>query len=223
MARLQRNDLAREFSDVVQQEIKNHNDSLLATNVLLNEFKKQMVQLTAVHEFQEQQSAAKFLDLGSYLVMIEESLQNSIKDLQRQINDKEAETKANLISMHKSFDERETYYMTVEGFQKFKEQIDAWSANIQRSFTLQQDMMRQHTTKIIEETKSGIDFVRSALEKKILEEAQARKDQDKTIDRFAIGFDGLQVEIERLKKRNFVVEKNIEKLYILIERLKVGT
>ncbi len=35
---LKRKDLAKEFSLIVQQEIKNHNDQLLATNIALNKF-----------------------------------------------------------------------------------------------------------------------------------------------------------------------------------------
>ena len=45
MARLQRKDLAKEFEDIVKQEIKNHNDSIASTNEAINEMRQQIKDL----------------------------------------------------------------------------------------------------------------------------------------------------------------------------------
>jgi alpha-D-ribose 1-methylphosphonate 5-triphosphate diphosphatase PhnM len=220
MARLQKKDLAKEFSDLVQQEVKNHNDSMLATNQALNEMRQKL------EEFKEncEIKSAAFqntcsLQLGAFGVL-RDRFEQSMAKLQREVNDHEKQRRVDLISLRKSFEDRETYYMTITGFDQFNVKMDQWTANIQRAFNVQQDSSRQQTDRICEETRNAIEILRKAVQKSIDEEIAERKEQDVTLDHFAVNFAGMQREIEIVKKRCFIIEKNIENLYTQIERVK---
>lgn len=220
MSRLQRSDLAKEFSEIVKQEIINHNDSILATNIALNEIRNAL-------EIAQHFSATerlKFNDMfqshQTSLNIIAEEFKSRIAKLHRESNDRSAQFISDLTSIRKSFDDRSTYFMTIEGFDQFNKKIDQWTANIQRAFQTQQDMTRQQTDKITNDTKLAIEILRDVVQKSIGEEVQERKKQDVTLDHFAVNFAGMQREIEVLKKRCFIIEKNVEHIYTLIERLK---
>ena len=85
---------------------------------------------------------------------------------------------------------------------------------------MQNDVLRQRCEKISDETKQSIEMVLAIVQKRIDEGIQNRKEQDVTLDHFAINFSGMQQEIEKAKKRCFIIEKNIENIYTQIERLK---
>jgi len=222
MARLQRNDLAREFSDVVQQEVKNHNDSILATNIALNEMQKQLDDFKKSLEKSDMKFGAQFIEHGTMVQWIEEKFQSLISQLQRDLNDKAALIRNELISMNQAFKDRESYFMPIDGFDQFKAKIEQWSANIHRAFAVQKDTISQETRRIAEDTRLAIEVVRKAIEKSIAQEIEDRKEQDTTLDHFSVNFEGMKTEIERLKKRSFIIEKNIENLYTQIERLKAA-
>jgi hypothetical protein len=220
MPRLERSNLAKEFSDVVKQEIKNHNDSILATNVSLNEMRNSLEIAQHFSSTEHLKFNAMFIAHQTALNIISEEFKSKIAKLQRESNDRSAQAKADLASVRKAFDDRLTYFMTIDGFDYFSKKIDQWSANIQRSFEVQNDVMRQRCDRILDETKQAIEILRGAVQKSIDQEIEDRKDQDVTLDHFAVNFAGMQQEIEKTKKRCFIIEKNIENLYTQIERLK---
>ena len=220
MARLQKKDLANEFSDIVKQEIKNHNDSILATNVAINEIVENIRELKTTsdkkREILHNNLAAHIADF----YILQDKIENDIKTLKREYNDFSLDNKKNLILIKKSLDDRETYYVTVVGFDQFKQKIEQWAANLQRAFQVQQDSFRQRIDKLIESSCSAIESARKSLQKNIDSETESRRQQDQTLDHFAVNFSGLQKEIEVLKKRCFVIEKNNENIYTQIDRLK---
>lgn len=220
MPRLQRSDLAKEFSDLVKQEITNHNDSILATNISLNGMRNDLEDMKAMASLESREVFKNFREYESAIEILKDDFQAHINRLQRDFNDKSAQSKSDLASIRKAFDDRSTYFMTIDGFAEFKQKIDQWTANIQRSFEVQNDTTRQRCEKISDETKQAIEILRVAVQKSIDQEIEDRKDQDVTLDHFAVNFAGMQQEIEKTKKRCFIIEKNIENLYTQIERVK---
>jgi malonyl CoA-acyl carrier protein transacylase len=220
MPRLQRSDLAKEFSDLVKQEIKNHNDTILASAVKINGMVQQLEDMGKASDKNHQTYKNAFLGQKISLEHLEAKFDELIAKMQREHHDVSQQTKLDMKSIMKSFDDRSTYFMTIDGFDGFKKKIDHWSANIQRSFEVQNDVLRQRCEKISDETKQAIEILRAAVQKSIDQEIEDRKDQDVTLDHFAVNFAGMQQEIEKTKKRCFIIEKNIENLYTQIERLK---
>lgn len=220
MARLQRSDLAKEFSDLVKQEIKNHNDSILATNVSLNSMRNDLEDMKAMSQIEAHEVNRYFRGYDDSLAIIKEAFESSVQKLQRDFNDRTAQSKSDLGLLRKFFEDRSTYFMTTDGFDQFSKKIDQWTANIQRSFQVQNDVLRNRCNQISDQTQQAIEIHRSAVQKSIDQEIEDRKKQDVTLDHFAVNFSGMQQEIEKVKKRCFIIEKNIENLYTQIERLK---
>jgi hypothetical protein len=222
MAQLQRKDLAKEFSLIVQQEIKNHNDLLLATNMSLDEFRRQLLEMKAKYDKESRDIDADISLYSNALINLEDSLKGAIQAIQRDVNDSALLNKEQLKALRKSLDDRESYFLTLEGFETFKKKIDQWVANIERAFNQQKDVYSQEISKISEKLQNLIDLTRISLEKSIQKESEERLKQEKTLDIFAINFDSLKREIEIIKKRCFIIEKNVENIYTQIERSKAA-
>jgi hypothetical protein len=222
MAQLQRKDLAKEFSQLVQQEIKNHNDLLLGTNMSLDEFRRQLLEMKAKFDKASRDIDADISLYSNALINLEDSLKGTIQAIQRDVNDSSLLNKEQLKSLRKSLDDRESYFLTLGGFESFKQKIDQWVANIERAFNQQKDAYSQEISKISEKLQNLIDLTRISLEKSIQKESDERLKQEKTFDIFALNFESLKREIEIIKKRCFIIEKNVENIYTQIERSKAA-
>ena len=221
MARLQKKELAQEFSLLVQQEIKNHNDSLLASNMAIDDFRRQLLDLKTQYEKLTNSVRADISTQSTDLTNLEDSINEALKAVIRDLNDSTALSKRQVESLCRSIGSRESYFLTLQGFEEFKEKIAQWVANIDRLFFQQKDAYSQEISKISEKLQNSIEISRSSVEKSINEEKEAREKQEKTFDIFALNFEGLKRENEVLKKRCFIIEKNIENIYTQIERSKV--
>lgn len=222
MAKLQKKDLAKEFSDIVQQEIKNHNDLLLASNMAIDDMRRK---LDEVKVQSEKRIAALKTDLAmqtSSLDVVKEFVMGELSKFQRKIDDSLIGNKDDLNKVRKAMIDREEYFLTINGFEQFKLKIDEWMANIKRAFSVQKDTLCQDAKKIGQEAQCAIDSIEKSLKASIEKEADARREQDKQLDLFALNFDGVKREIEIVKKRCFIIEKNIENIYTQIEKLKVN-
>ena len=221
MARLQKKDLAQEFSQIVQQEIKNHNDSLLASNMAIDDFRRQLSDLKSEYEKLSNSVRADISIQSNSLTGLEDSINAALRAVIRDLNDSTALNKRQVESLCRSIGGRESYFLTLQGFEEFKEKIAQWVANIDRLFFQQKDAYSQEISKITEKMQISIENSRNILEKSIKEEKEAREKQKKTFDIFALNFEGHTRETEVLKKRCFIIEKNIENIYTQIERSKV--
>ena len=112
---MQRKDLAKEFSLLVQQEMKNHADAVLASNMAIDEFRRK------IDEFKEE-SGKRMADVFSRLLAYNGALDelqgkvaSSVYDCTRRIADLSKSNEANLKSILRSMDERESYFLTLEG------------------------------------------------------------------------------------------------------------
>ena len=222
MARLQRKDLAQEFSQVVQQEIKNHNDAVLASNSAIEEFRRQISDLKSEYKKLSISIGADNSTHANSLKNLEDALNNDISRLQRSINDSSEFQRSKLYALREAIESRESYFLTLQGFEEFKQKIDQWVANIERAFKQQKDAHCQEISKIAEKLQNSIEISRNSVEKSIKEEKEARGEQEKTFDIFAVNFSCLKEEVELLKRNCFVLEKHNENLYTQIERMKVN-
>ncbi len=222
MAHLQRKDLAKEFSQIVQQEIKNHNDSILVSNMAIDDFRRQLLDLKTQYEKLKNTFQADISIQSTDLTNLEDSINEAMKAVIRDLNDSTALNKRQVESLCRTIGNRESYFLTLQGFEEFREKIAQWVANIDRLFFQQKDAYSQEISKITEKMQISIENSRNMLEKCIKEEKEAREKQEKTFDIFAVNFSCLKEEVEILKRSCFVLEKHNENLYTQIERLKVN-
>ena len=220
---LQRKDLAKEFSLVVQQEIKNHSDMVLACNIAMDEFRRLIKEISATSDERIKILHNRLTGSIEEISRLETSIKDSLSSMNRAFNDANAMTKSHLDSIRKSMDERESYFLTIEGFKEFEKKIDQWTSHLKLSFALQRDHLANEITSTSKILMQSIASYQKEVSERFLLEMEKQKDLNKTLDLFALNFEGVRREVEICKKRCFVIEKNIENLYIQIERTQAGT
>ena len=217
---LRRKDLAKEFELVVQQEIKNHNDSILATNIALEKIRKR---LDEHEEILKKSIASIQSDVVSRQQLIDykdKEVTKRCDEYQRSIND----LKANLMSSDTVNEKR---FTRAEMRISCNPLIDDLKKEVAE--------LRQQSLKMFIDLKlalkSGLDYVASKGKKeceKVAEEAKSRpshienikKELLQKITEQNIDKNCLIDEIKGCKKAHFIHEKKIENLYTLNQRLK---
>ncbi len=222
MSGLTRKQLVEDFEDIVQQEIKNHNDSILQTNMSINEMRDKLKDFESL--LSRNSEHIKYVSMSSE-ASIETARQNfnqSFSSLQSKLNDLRQEQNQKLEDVKKDISKRESYYLTVNSFDTFRVKVDEWISQIKVLFETQKDSFIQELSRSVIANRESCQNLEIKL-LSLLEEQSLRFEKiNRDLDRMALTFDGLKREIEISKKNLFSVEKNIENLYTQIERLKAG-
>lgn len=219
---LKRNDLAKQFELVVQQEIINHNDSISATNESLNQLRESLKQNAAKNEqvLNKISSDLGYLNIEIYnlkssISRVEENFNSALND-QRSFNEK---IPMELKNLFEYFEKEDDLLKCI-----FAEFENVWLSVV----SLEDDVKKN------EGELSGISerllniFRKEILDSKneILsspsEASQVKKELEEKMAIDRVDFQGVIRELAVHKKTVFIAEKNIENLYTQIERLKVG-
>lgn len=217
---LSKKDLAKEFSLVVQQEIKNHNDMILATNQSLEEFRREIIETSNKSDKRH----AKLEDYLTYLEIDIKKIENNaclnIKNLESKLQDIQSILEKKFTSLGQGIEKRESYFLTLQGFQDFQKKIDEWLANIRVLFEKQKCSFDDEIKKIYCAIDESIFSLKAKIEQKITDSIKKSEDIDSSLDIYAVNNAALKKEIDHLKKQNFILEKNIENIYTQIKRIK---
>ncbi len=217
---LLRKDLAKEFELVVQQEITNHNNAMLSTNLALNDLRQQIQdnkkaqdEVNANYGSQISQINSRLNEFSEFILILTQKLQSHINDMAVY---KEKAAKEIKLSVENSLLAHHKHEMTLGNVESlhvnFQELADSV---VGLSVTFTQEL-QQEVAKIrneIQKTKNEILNLPSEAKKvkKELEEKMA-------IDR--VDFAGVMKELQVYKKTSFIQEKNIEHIYTLISRIE---
>ena len=218
---LSRNDYAKKFELVVKQEVKNHNDQMLATNISINNLK---LSVDNVRDNIDSHKAKYYSEISLLKADVEKlkaiSQQNQVNDkgLKDLLDNSLAKLNEEIKNLQKAgsflaskMDDINAHIIKIENHHiESKENIK----NLIHSNSLQnhRDML---------DLKNILTF-----DIKELSNANSPSDQMKEeilskVDIFKVDNDGLMKEIQVLKNQKFVLEKNVENLYTQIERLKI--
>ena len=217
---LKRNDLVKEFSLLVQQEIKNHNNSIALNNERIakieNDFQKQKEKTKLEHNHLISEISNKDIQLKN-LSHICEDLKRQIKELTVNINisnnlfsKKQDELLILIEQMSKHIDDMEINFSDL----KF-EQKKLYSESLNLELKLQ-EKLNNYSKKITEENKKYYEILNT-------KPCHLEKEINELSNKFSIlnvNLTGLIAENDINKKKIFIQEKHIEKLNILILRLK---
>ena len=217
---IKRNDLAKQFELVVQQEIKNHNDQMLATNLAVNEIRQKMEDEKIRTDRIDAHYGDRISSLNHFRQYIQLNLNNLIQYVENHINDQKTLHEKNLkrffdlgediLELYKAEDKTSSYFNTLSiSINEIKENVNKHFRDIKLRFD---ELDKQYSVKL-QKTKEDILSLPSEAKavKKELEEKMA-------IDR--VDFQGLLKELRVYKRENLIQQKEIEKLYILIDRLE---
>jgi hypothetical protein len=215
---LNKKELAEEFSYVVQQEIRNHNDAVLATNVAIEDLRKQIVQ---VYKKFDEKIAKMHSDLCTYraeIIMLKDQFDKTIKKYSSDVNDKCALNELDLKSIVKKVEDREINFTPISDFNNLHKKIDKSYIEIKNSFDIKIEELRNSIYQVYNKLCTSVEDVKNDLHEEISEESESRKTFENSLNAVAVNFAGYQRELEICKKRCFVIEKNMENIYTIISR-----
>lgn len=221
---LKRTDIAKEFSLVVQQEINNHNKNILETNVSINNLRDQVIENDKKHNAIETHLSTEISRTNCNLKNLSDMVLKNSEQLLNHIR----ENKKNHSSQNLNYSE------CLDNVQALISKNEDLS-DVVASLRTDQECLNNHMVDM------GLQYARSlgeqfikfdalvkGIKKEILERPseaqQVKKEIESRLNTRDVDIQGLYEEANIIKKSLFILEKNIENLYTLIERLnkKIG-
>jgi hypothetical protein len=215
---LTKRDLIDEFQDIVKQEIKNHNDSILATNVSINRLEKMIYDLISEVD-------ARFIKLKND----ENNRSKETTEKSKEITDcigivqrKVSEVKPILNSFSEMVTndilkklDKEEFWKEIEHLKLlFDKKIEFIGGQLEKERSLSVEESKVIRRQIDNTACYLYDFsnkVDSQLK-------EIKESFEKKIELMRVEKEGFLREISVLKKQNFVFEKTIEDLYSQINK-----
>ena len=220
---LDRNKLSKQFDLVVQQEIKNHNDQMLHTNISINEIKSRLDELKNNHQLKQQNINEKISEFEFLLREFDirfSALENTQRETKKLFEKSKVENENKHEEEYKYLEKIEknqifvTEYMfnlkesvkdlltEFSGLEKKLDlKLDSWSSKLKKDFIRFRDDINSRPSELL----------------------MFREEFDDKIKVNKIDVEGILREILIFKKSTFAVEKQIENIYTLISRLQEVT
>lgn len=217
---LKKNDLAKQFELVVQQEIKNYNDSLSAINSKLNSLS---AEINNVEQKMVKNNATVCSQIKSLEIEIQKikcNLEFGQKKLESKTNDQDVKLenhKKSLFTLH------ELEKKNAEHLNELLRKIQFLSDDLKNVFHLFSKTERHFCNEL-----TAIEFklnknIFKAKEEILSQPSEAhkvRKDLEEKISSHSLDVNGIMKEIRFSRHDMMVMEKKIENIYTLIERLQ---
>ncbi len=215
-----RKDLVKDFEIVVKQEIINHNNSILQTNLEINSLKE------AIHDLKTAQEK-KIAALESKNISLEHDLEGLQTDLEgfalktgSSFNDLLQETEKSFTKLANEFDKlstssvpRDIYKENIYELRKSILEIKNEFSLFDKAVELKSDHQYSKFNERLEKHKKEI-----ALEPTELKEA--KRELNSRINANNVDISGIYEELQIQKKKQFVLEKECERLKTHLERIK---
>lgn len=220
---LKRQDLAKQFEDVVKQEIMNYNNSLNTIYQKINflekdidDLKQQTLEndaliMSKLKELevnfeiyrgcirdQNQKFSSMIGDLESGIERIQDDVNSSISNIQ-EITEKNDDNRRNIHFLTKKHDSR------IEEYECFCE-------NITQKLELEKHVLYRKLEKFKEEF----------LSKAFLEAIDIKNQFENKLNSHVVDVEGVNKKIQSITHSVMVTEKKIENIYMLIDRIKKG-
>ena len=217
---IRRGDLTKQFELVVQQEIINHNKTILATNVAINELKSSVQDIDKATKKNKYFYEDGLENLSDYMTDVYEKLDDKIRDLNSNFNDF-SNTVIKKLSHIKP--EEIVLQEDLDFAFKFSEEIDELHSvceNTSKEFKKHKNEINKTITDFYcDFTKSLTEFQKENA-KNPKETEILRKEITDKLAISKVDIIGNREEMENLKKKQFILEKTCEHLLTQINRLK---
>lgn len=219
---LKRNDLAKQFELVVQQEIINHNEQILESNLSINSLREDLTETKINVEKNHNEFISTRENHRSYLA----TLKMSIDDISQDV-------KSLNINFKKRFDATSHQFIdasfSLEKLSTLLRELKVKQEDLEKkiivdsikSDSLKEDLqciINAHVkviSKTINDIFNEVSKTRSTVD-------PIKKELCEKVDSANVDIKCLREEIELLKRSSFVKDKHIEYLLTQIERIKAG-
>ena len=217
---LKRSDLAKQFELVVKQEVINHNNQMLATNLALNSMREsvELLMRSENKSKSDKNSDSGLLnerldELSKHIKLVEQKLDSLAND-QRDLNAR------NAVQLQDIFENLEVMYKKHATYDKKIQDCNSKAHEIGEAIkdTISQvvDMLNTQDRRLdktlekfkeeIKEKPKHIEILQNEVEEKIYSHK--------------VDVEGIMLEINVFKKMMFIFEKKLENAYTQIDRLK---
>lgn len=217
---LKRNDLTKQFELIVQQEIKNHNDSLLATNIAINEmreyierdaFKQNQINAcvsSCVNEINQNST-----ELSKKVLDLSKKLDSFMQDMSEFMEKARAEIKLSVENAITASNKHEKNQNEITDLKFMISNLhDDVIGRANCGYRDMEDVQR----KCFEYS----DKLKNEILSRPSEAQEVKTELEGKLATAYVDFTGLLKEILIVKKRSFIVDKNLENIYTEIEKLK---
>lgn len=220
MAKIKRADLAKEFDEIVKQEVVNHNKQLLATNIALNEMRGMLSQLK--HEFasaiaKEEAEYARMREFceQNKALLTKESQRtwNAFDKLENEFSESSQQLRAQGIDLESCHDQIDEILYTLQDLSEEMKQCQDSLTQHRQAVHAELWEMEIHLEHAFE------DFKRSVAEEpdRIL---PVKRELEQQIQTAVVDAKGIQRKLDAVLKDQLIINKKIENIYTLIDRLK---
>ncbi len=217
---LKRNDLAKQFELVVQQEIKNHQDSVSSIHQANLDLVKRIenIEINLSNKNAALESKNKSLEieidlLKSNFVRCSKNVESKLNDLSSSNNDYAKKLEITYQNSLDSKDEIELIINFIYSFEKVIKDLEAHVIGSKLIIDSSFDILDVKFRSEFNNFKNEVLNLPNDNEK-------IRKEFEEKIDSHRIDVAGIMKEIVVFKKSTMIVEKQIENIYTLIQRLK---
>jgi len=212
---------AKKFELALQQEIQNHQDSILNMNIAINAANAKIVELNELANKRMNKLESQILEKDMMIKRLEESLKSLSKLSDSYMNDTER-FKSGIKEEVRCFVDKsisaQSKAMIVENLiQNLSDNVSKVEKGIVSLGLVSSQEIKDAEFRFLEKLH---EMKKSILE--IPSEAKFVKEEiEKRLDIDRVDFDGLMREVDMVKKIAFIADKHIEKLFNEIEKLKV--
>lgn len=216
---LKRDDIVKQFDLVVKQEIKNHNDQILTSNLSINKIREDLEKNNSSQAQINANLASEISRLSSNLNELSKVTGNLIGKLTSAAND--------LRSSISNFQSQ--IALCVQGISECKaalqEQERKSKADQVKMAFLEESIknipitLHSFSERVEKKAMSQANHVKEEILGLPCEAKKVRDELLKQIEIDRIDFEGVTKELIAVKKAHFINDKKIENIYTLIERL----
>jgi hypothetical protein len=217
---LKKSDLVKQFDLVVKQEITNHNEQILSSNVRVNELEKKIEQTT-------QKFSQDLAQISSSLGAIK-SEHSAIFEGHRTFSQKVmglvGDLDKSIVAVKTKFSEfcksQEGKHVIQDDFFTFIKTIEDRFKDVGKTTNEIKEEIKWVSTRLQDQVISLIERFREEIKIRPSEIVAMEKTLLKRIEELRIDNDGLIRELKICKRANLINEKKIENLYTLVDRIK---
>lgn len=215
-----RKDLVKDFEIVVKQEIINHNNSILQTNMEINSLKEAIQELKTAQEKKLASLQSKDIELERDIDDIISDIEKFVMTIHSSFNDLSQETVKRFSQLANEFDLIKKSCVPRDVYKENIEEIRKNILEIKNEFNLFDKAVEFKSNHQYSRFNERLENHKKALAIEPSDLKEAKRELNTRINTSCVDISGIYEELQIQKKKQFVLEKECERLKTHLERIK---
>lgn len=217
---LKRNDLAKQFELVVQQEIKNYNESLSTILQRLNFLKDDIEKTENMSLENHAMVFSLFKSLENLVEKYRQHQSTSNQALESKINDLKAKNESHNKAMVSFVSLLDDFSKRLDGLDRTIQSLDVEIKNLSQNFSKLHRQLGNEISSLDFRLNKNISKFKEEILSKPSDSEEFKKGIDERLSSHIVDVAGIMREMRLNRHDMMVIEKKIENIYTLIERLQ---